>query len=167
MISKEILVQYSDLQKEMIETKEKIKKLETTIKNIQNRISEIESGEIVKDKVYGGEGGIQGFHIEGVPAREYERKKTDLLSKKLLLNQRKSMLEILEFDLLEKTNEVEEFISSVEDSRMRRIINLRFIENLPWNRVADKIGGGNTEGSIKMAFQRFMEKENETTFSYH
>lgn len=157
MISKQILVQYSDLQKEMIETKEKIKKLEMTIKNIQNRISEIESGEIIKDKVYGGEGGIQGFNIEGVPAREYERKKTDLFSKKLLLNQRKSTLEILEFDLMQKTNEVEEFIAGLEDSRMRRIINLRFIENLSWNRVADKIGGGNTEDGIKKAFYRFME----------
>lgn len=159
MISKQILVQYSDLQKEMIETKEKIKKLELTIKNIQNRISEIESGEIVKDKVYGGKGGIQGFNIEGVPTREYERKKTDLFSKKLLLNQRKSTLEILEFDLMQKTNEVEEFIASVDDSRIRRIINLRFIENLSWNKVADKIGGGNTEDGIKKTFYRFMEKE--------
>lgn len=157
MISKQILVQYSDLQKEMIETKEKIKKLEITIENIHNRISEIESGEIVKDKVYGGDGGIQGFNIEGVPTKEYERKKTDLFSKKLLLNQRKSTLEILEFDLMQKTNEIEEFISSVEDSRMRRIINLRFIENLSWNKVADKIGGGNTEDGIKKAFYRFID----------
>lgn len=141
----------------MIETKEKIKKLEITIENIHNRISEIESGEIVKDKVYGGDGGIQGFNIEGVPTKEYERKKTDLFSKKLLLNQRKSTLEILEFDLMQKTNEIEEFISSVEDSRMRRIINLRFIENLSWNKVADKIGGGNTEDGIKKAFYRFID----------
>ena len=70
----------------------------------------------------------------------------------------KSTLEILEFDLLQKTNEVEGFIASIDDSRMRRIINLRFIENLSWNKVADHIGGGNTEDSIRMAFNRFMEK---------
>ena len=78
--------------------------------------------------------------------------------KRLLLSQRKSTLELLEFDLLKKTNEVEEFITGIGDSRMRRIINLRFLENLSWNKVADRIGGGNTEGSVKMAFQRFMEK---------
>lgn len=157
MISKNVLVQYQDLQKEAKETREKIEKLKKNIGNIEKRLSSIEAGETVKDKVYGGEGGIQGFVIEGVPIKEYQRRKTDLLTKNLLLNQRKSMLEILEFDILQKANEVEEFIASVEDSRMRRIINLRFIENLSWNKVADRIGGGNTEGSIKMAFQRFME----------
>ena len=41
---------------------------------------------------------------------------------------------------------------------MRRIISLRVVDGLSWNKVADYIGGGNTEGSVKMAFQRFMEK---------
>ena len=107
-------------------------------------------------KIYGA-GGIQGFVIEGVPVVEYEKKKSDLLLKKLMLNQRKSTLELLEFDILEKANEVEEFIKSVDDSRMRRIINLRFIEGLSWNQVADRIGGNNTEDSVKKAFYRFME----------
>lgn len=159
MASKEILAQYSDLQEEIREIRKKIEKLEERIPKIQKRINEIEKGETVKDKVYGGAGGMQGYNVEGVPIKEYTERKTDLLSKKLLLNTRKSTLELLEFDLLQKTNEVEEFIASIDDSRMRRIINLRFIENLSWNRVADHIGGGNTEGSIKMAFQRFMEKE--------
>lgn len=159
MVSKDVLIQYSDLQEEVKETREKIEKLKYTIEKIEAQLSRIESGEVVRDKVYGGAGGIQGFVIEGVPVKEYDRKKSDLLLKKLMLNQRKSTLEILEFDLLEKTNEVEEFIAGVNDSRMRRIINLRFIERLSWNQVADRIGGGNTEGSVKMAFQRFMENK--------
>lgn len=159
MVSKDVLIQYSDLQEEVKETREKIEKLKCTIEKIEAQLSRIESGEVVRDKVYGGAGGIQGFVIEGVPVKEYDRKKSDLLLKKLTLNQRKSTLEILEFDLLEMTNEVEEFIAGVNDSRMRRIINLRFIERLSWNQVADRIGGGNTEGSVKMAFQRFMENK--------
>lgn len=158
MVSKEILIQYSDLQEEIKEIRKKIEKLEERIPKIENRINEIEKGEIVKDKVRGGFGGLQSYNIEGVPLKEYSDRKTDLLSKKLLLNSRKSTLELLEFDLLQKTNEVEEFIASVNDSRMRRIINMRFIENLSWNKVADLIGGGNTEDSIRMAFNRFMEK---------
>ena len=158
MVSKSVLIQYADLQEEVKETREKIEKLEQQIEKIENRIKRIEvHNETVKDKVYGGFGGEQGFVIEGLPLREYDKKKTELLTKKLLLNQRKSTLEILEFDLLEKTNEVEEFIARINDSRMRRIISMRFIEKLSWNKVADKIGGGNTEGSVKMAFQRFME----------
>lgn len=156
MVSKEILVQYSSMKEEIDEVREKIDKLEFEIDEIQKKIAKIESGETVKDKVYGGEGGLQPFNIEGVPLKEYDRRKTDLLTKKLMLNQRKSTLEILEFELLRKTNEVEEFISSIEDSNMRRIINLRFLHNMTWVQVARKIGG-NTEGSVKMAFQRFME----------
>ena len=60
--------------------------------------------------------------------------------------------------MLGKTNDVEQFLTTITDSRMRRIINLRFIDGLSWNNVADKIGGGNTEDSIRMAFNRFMEK---------
>lgn len=158
MVSKEILIQYSDLQEEIKEVRKKIEKLEIRIPQIEKRINEIEKGEIVKDKVSGGLGGIQHFEIEGVPVKEYQDRKTDLLSKKLLLNNRKSTLELLEFDLLQKTNEVEEFIASVDDSRMRRIINLRFIESLSWNDVAKRIGGGNTDETVRKAFYRFMEK---------
>lgn len=155
-ISKEILVQYADLQQECAETRDKITRLKEQIEKLEIRIKEIEDGEIVKDKVKGGLGGIQNFNIEGIPIAEYERARTNLLSKKLMLNNRKSALEIQEFDLLQMTNEVEEFIHSLEDSHMRRIINLRVIEQLSWNKVADKMGGNNTEDSVRKAFDRFL-----------
>ena len=143
-ISKEVLVQYADLQQECKEVREKIEKLERQIAKIE------EDGAIV-DKVRGGEGGLQSFKIEGFPYPEYSRKKT-------LLNMRKATLCELEMELLETLNDVEEFIASIKDSHIRRIVNLRVVDNLSWNKVADRIGGGNTEGSVKMAFQRFMEK---------
>lgn len=143
-ISKNILVQYADLQKECKEVREKIEKLE-------DQISKIESEGSVIDKVSGGMGGIQSFRIEGFPYPEYSRKKT-------LLYARKATLSELEMELLETLNEVEEFISSVNDSHLRRIINLRVVEGLPWNKVADRIGGNNTEDSVRKAFERFMEK---------
>lgn len=158
MVSKEVLSQYSDLQEEIKEIREKIGKLENNIARLQKTIDRIEAGEVVKDKVRGGLGGQQNFNIEGIPFPEYEKTRSNLLMQKLLLNQRKSTLEILEFGLLEKTNEVEEFIAAIQDSRMRRIVNLRVLENFSWNKVADRIGGGNTEGSVKMAFQRFIER---------
>lgn len=145
MVSKEILIQYSDLQEEIKEVRQRIEQTE-------RQIERIEQEKTVCDKVRGGEGGLQSFKIEGFPYPEYSRKKT-------LLYSRKATLTSLEMELLETLNKVEEFIASVSDSRMRRIINLRFIEGLSWNKVADRIGGGNTEGSVKMAFQRFMEKE--------
>lgn len=157
MISKEILIQYADLQQEIKEIRDKIEKLNKEIGNLTKDIERIEEGELVRDKVRGGFGGMQSFRIEGIPLPEYEKKRSDLMVKKLLLDQRKASLETLEFSLLKKTNEVEAFIASVEDSRMRRIISLRVIENFSWNKVADYIGGGNTEDSVKKAFYRFME----------
>lgn len=143
MISKEILIQYSDLQEEVKEVRERIEKTE-------KQIAKIEDDGNVKDSVNGGLGGIQHFTIEGFPYPEYSRKKT-------LLYARKATLASLEMELLETLNQVEEFVASVEDSRMRRIITLRFIDNLSWNKVADRMGGGNTEDSVRKAFGRFME----------
>lgn len=144
MITKQILIQYSDLQKEILDVQKKISDLEKYIDKIE------EEGSVV-DTVTGGNGGIQHFKIEGFPFPEYSKKKTLLLT-------RKSMLIQLQDELLEQTNEVEKFISEIDDSRMRRIINYRFIERLSWNRIADMMGGGNTEDSVKKAYQRFMEK---------
>ena len=143
MISKEILIQYSDLQEEVKDVRERIDKTEKQIAKL-----EVEGN--VVDSVSGGNGGTQHFKIEGFPYPEYSRKKT-------LLYARKATLASLEMELMETLNKVEEFIASVDDSRMRRIITLRFIDNLSWNKVADRIGGNNTEDSVKKAFYRFME----------
>ena len=142
MVSKEILIQYSDLQQECKEVREKIEKLE-------RQIAKIEADGAVVDKVRGGLGGLQSFKIEGFPYPEYSRKKT-------LLYARKATLSELEMELLETLNEVEEFIASISDSHIRRIVNLRVIDGLSWNEVARKIGG-NTEDSVKKSFYRFME----------
>jgi len=144
MISKEILTQYSDLQEEVKEVRNRIESTEKQIAKIE------EEGNVI-DTVSGGSGGIQHFKIEGFPYPEYSRKKS-------LLYVRKATLVNLELELIETLNQVEEFIAGVEDSRIRRIITLRFIENLSWNKVADRIGGGNTEDSVKKTFYRFMEK---------
>lgn len=144
MISNEILTQYSDLQEEVKEVRNRIESTEKQIAKIE------EEGNVI-DTVSGGTGGIQHFKIEGFPYPEYSRKKS-------LLYVRKATLVNLELELTETLNQVEEFIAGVEDSRIRRIITLRFIENLSWNKVADRIGGGNTEDSVKKSFYRFMEK---------
>ena len=142
MVSKEILIQYSDLQQECKEVREKIEKLE-------KQIAKIESEGSVVDKVRGGDGGLQSFKIEGFPYPEYSRKKT-------LLYARKATLSELEMELLEALNDVEIFITSIKDSHIRRIVNLRVVDGLSWNEVARRVGG-NTEDSVKKAFYRFME----------
>lgn len=145
MVSKEILIQYSDLQEEAKEVRKRIEKTEKQIAKIE------EEGNVV-DTVSGGDGGIQHFKIEGFPYPEYSRKKT-------LLYARKATLASLEMELMETLNRVEEFIASVDDSRMRRIITLRFNDNLSWFGVAERLGGKSTADSVRMEFNRFMEKK--------
>lgn len=141
-VTKEILEQYIDLQQERKEVIEKIQKLEKQIEKIEK------DGNVV-DKVRGGEGGLQSFKIEGFPYPEYSKKKT-------LLYARKDILIKLEMELSETLNNVETFIASVKDSHIRRIISLRIIDGLSWNKVADRIGGGNTDDSVRKAYDRFM-----------
>ena len=52
-MTRESLTQYYDLRKEMKFVQERIEGLKKSIKEIEDRISEIEEGEIVKDKVRG------------------------------------------------------------------------------------------------------------------
>lgn len=143
MVTKNILIQYSDLQEE-------IKEVRNRIAQTEKQIQKIEKEGALLDTEPGKTAGIPHFQIQGFPYPEYSRKK-------MLLYARKATLTSLELELIETVNQIEEFIASLDDSRIRRIINLRFIENLSWGKVAARIGGGNTEDSIKKMFYRFME----------
>ena len=138
-MTKEYLKQYSDLKLEEIQTRETIERLSRQIESIEKQIAKIETSGSVKDKVYGGMGGTQGFVIEGFPMAEYERKKTDLMLKKLLLNQHKSTLEVLRFDILKQTNEIEQFISSIPVSRDRMILRATVMECRTQQDIANQL----------------------------
>lgn len=142
MISKEILIQYSDLQEEVKEVRERIEKTE-------KQIAKIEEEGNVKDTVSGGSGGIQHFVIDGFPYPEYSRKKT-------LLYSRKATLTSLEMELLELTNQVEEYIANIDDSKMRRILTMRFIDNLSFEQIGKIMGYDRT--SISKKIDKFLSE---------
>lgn len=143
---KEALAQYCDVQQEIKDIQNKIDILEKQIEKME------EKGYVVKDSVVGGEGGIQHFQIEGSPWPEYAKKRT-------LLIVRRQQLQDRELKLLELANQVEEYISKISDSRIRRMITYRFLDNLTWIQVAYRMGGKHTEDSCKKAVERFL-KEN-------
>lgn len=151
MVSKEILIQYTDLQQE-------IKYLRKKIDSLQNEQASME-----KNKKHS----TVKASMKDFPYTEHNVK-TDgyvgltTISERYLssiINNEIKSLELRYEKLLNVTNDVMDFIESIEDSRMRMIVTYRIIENYTWNQVADAMGGGNTEGSVKMSFQRFMEKE--------
>lgn len=54
--------------------------------------------------------------------------------------------------------ETESFISNVEDYQIRLILELRYIDGFEWNKIADYIGGNNTEYSVKKMCYRYLER---------
>ena len=145
-MGKELLSQYADLQAEIEDLQCRIIKTELQIERIQ-------VGGTVFDSVRGTrkDGTIGNIRIEGFPVDDWDEKLDRLHQYKLQLYRSKKRA-------VDLVSEVEQYINSIEDCRMRRIIRYRFIDKLPWNAVADKMGGNNTEGSIKMAISRFMDK---------
>lgn len=145
-MTKEILQQYSALLKERDE-------ISASIERLEKQIAKMSDDGTVKDSVKGGYGGIQRFVIEGYPNDEISRRRG-------LLRFRKEQLERLEKRILESINEIEVFLHEVDDSRIRLIIRLRYVNNLRWEEVARQMGGGNTEDTVKKMFYRYLEREN-------
>ena len=145
MKRKNALSQYNDLVREIEEVEQRIQRTERDLQKI------VEEGEVT-DMVRGGEGGIQHFTITGFPQRDYAKKRT-------LLNTRKSILHALKSEIEQSINDVQEFINGIEDSHVRRIVTMRFIDGMKWRQIARNVGGGNTEDSVRKTVERFLEKE--------
>ncbi len=63
----------------------------------------------------------------------------------------------LEKEILQEECTLQRYISTVPDSRMRLILQYRFVDGLKWRDVARKID--DTEDSVKMALQRLLKGE--------
>jgi len=89
------------------------------------------------------------FYIEGIDVQGYEKRLCRLKRK---LGRR------LE-ELMEKREEIEEYISTVPDSLIRQILTLRYVNGLSWQQIAVHVGGGNTADSVRMMHDRFLKKK--------
>lgn len=146
MIEKHILEQYTDMQEEHKDILRRIRRIEDQIAKME------ESGYTVADSVACGKKGkkaIRTVKVEGFPHPDYERKRA-------LLRRYKAKLKLFEEDLLEKQIEVEEYIQSIEDSRIRRIMRYRYLDNLTWQQVAHRMGKHHTAEGCRSAHDRFL-----------
>lgn len=53
---------------------------------------------------------------------------------------------------------LERYVDTVDDSLVRMAMTLRFIDGLSWTAVAVRIGGGNTEDSVKKMVYRYLKE---------
>lgn len=61
---------------------------------------------------------------------------------------------------IQEQTRLEQYISNLPDSLLRQVFTFRFIEGLSWLQVAFRVGGGNTEASVKMLCYRYLKSEN-------
>lgn len=151
-MDRSILIQYCDM-------KEEIKDLRRRIETDRKKIEQLEKT-IVADSVACGKKGrkpIKTVKIQGYPSRE-RKQRINLMEQRIL------RLEKLEAQLLELTNQVDEYIESIEKSELRLMFRYYFLDNLSYAKVAMKMNDlfpkrkiKYTDENVKKRIQRFFE----------
>lgn len=83
-----------------------------------------------------------------------QRKRDAVLDMRVLLSTRQTLC------LLERKR-LEEYINTVDDSLLRQIFTLRFVNGLPWDQVALSIGGGNRGETVRKMCYRHLKTHKE------
>jgi len=65
-------------------------------------------------------------------------------------------------DLEERRQRLQEFIRVIPNIRIRIIMSRRFIDQMTWTEVAAKIGGRETEDTVKKAVYRYLESKRQS-----
>lgn len=63
----------------------------------------------------------------------------------------------LRAEVNDEARTIELWIEGIQSDQLRTIFRLRFLRCLTWGQVADVIGGGNSESSVKMMCYRFLD----------
>ena len=105
--------------------------------------------------------GLQSPKLDGMPRSQKISDSTG--SRAVTIADIEYIIEDLQYRILIKTKEIYEYIRRLDDSMLRQIIKYRCVELCTWQEVADRIGGGNTENSVKMMYHRHFEKDQEVT----
>lgn len=133
-VTKKELSQLYYLNREIEELQRRIEELECAATSTTSNITGMPSVHSVRDKL--GEYVAEIADLKGI----------------LDLNMKKCFYEL---------NRLNRYIQGLEDSEMRMILSLRYINGLSWQQIAFSIGGGNSEDSVKKKAYRFLKKSNE------
>ena len=152
-MDKSILSQYEAMEAELNDLRRRIAEDQKKIDQLQHTI--------VSDSVTCGKKGkkpIRTVKIKGFPQVEINRRVA-------LMERRQAKLQMLETDLIEKQQQVEEYIQTIQKSELRIMFRLYYIDSLTWYQVALKMNQmfpkrrvKYTEDNCKQRHKRYLEK---------
>ena len=152
-MDKNVLIQY-------VEMKEEIKDLRRRIHENERELAKLENM-IVTDSVTRGKRGKKPLGTVKITGRPTAA----IALKQKLLKKRNDRLTALEAELLELTNQAEEYIETISKSELRIIFRLYYIDDLTWYQVALQMNQKfpkrrikYTEDNCRMRHNRFLEK---------
>lgn len=132
---------------------EQFRHLEKEIKMLERRIADYEDRPeaFVSDSVVGSSPCIpyqpHTITIKGY-GNQYQDKINALQVKYIARKQQ----------LCKELEEIEAFIEGLQDSRLRQIIEYRYVKGMPWNAVAKNVYGYPNGDAARKAVKRFFEK---------
>ena len=71
----------------------------------------------------------------------------------------KAIIAARQIQCIHERARLERWISMIPDSLTRQVFQYRFVSGLSWLQVAECIGGGNTEASVKMTCYRYLKTD--------
>ena len=152
-MDKNVLIQY-------VEMKEEIKDLRRRIHENERELAKLENM-IVTDSVTRGKRGKKPLGTVKITGRPT----VAIALKQKLLKKRNDRLMALEAELMELTNQAEEYIETIPKSELRIIFRLYYIDDLTWYQVALKMNQKfpkrrikYTEDNCRMRHNRFLGK---------
>lgn len=95
-------------------------------------------------------------HLSGMPRNPSPPNVTEEIIS--LLIEVKDRLRKEQEDYIKEQLVLEEYLRSVPDYQTRLILTLRFVDLMSWQKIAYRIGGNNTEDSVKKKAYRFIKE---------
>lgn len=143
-MNKNILEQYESAKKEIRELSKRIAELEKFLEKIND-------GKNLNSIVKGGAGGDRIFYINGYSEESADDLEYLIRKDMRLLNARKASAN-------ELVTEVDRFINTLNDSRIRRMLSLKYINGKTWYQVAQAMGERYSSDGCKKQVQRFLKE---------
>ena len=129
-------------------TIEELKQLRPLVSMIEHEVERLEDLRAAA--------GVRGANLDGMPRAPGPHDKIGALVPEIIDQEEKVVDTIRQ--CARKINEIRNFIESIPDIRVKLICILRFEEGLPWEDVADRIGGRETSYSCKHAAYRYLQR---------